>query len=190
MKLTIEHYIASNNPGAAQQVIQKYGVPQAHDMHDLLRKVHAVVLKNKGAAMMDLASIDTPYRQLILSSLPPAATPNMITVTPQGNVTPAPMTNTEPAVPVTPVVIQPVTPPAATAPSAMPLVGEKKSGACGCQSGFDGEEKSNCSGCGGNCGKMSGADGPTDQKQTNTALVVFYGVLTFSAVIVIAKIMK
>lgn len=121
MKLTIEHYVATANPIQAQAVLDKYGVPKAHSMQDLIKKTHYVVLKHKEFAINDLAKIDTPYKRLILSNIP--------TETP---------------------IITPI--------SSLEVTPEKKSGACGC-SGIDGEEKSNCSGCGGTCGGKSSFNG-------------------------------
>lgn len=71
MKLSIEHYIATNNPDASQKLLEKYKIPKAIDMTDLIAKVHYVVRKNKDFAITDLANIDTPYRQLILSTIKP-----------------------------------------------------------------------------------------------------------------------
>jgi|ERR1035437_10401306 hypothetical protein len=74
MKLSIEHYIATNSPDATNEVLDKYGITKARDIKDLVKKVHFVVRKHK-PSMIDLAKIDTPYRQLILASVQPEKAP-------------------------------------------------------------------------------------------------------------------
>jgi hypothetical protein len=136
MKVTIEHYVATNNPIQAQAVLDKYGVPKAKSMSDLVKKVHYVVLKHKDFAITDLSKIDTPYRRLILANIP------------MPKPTPAEPTESK----ISPLATETI------------LAVEKTSGACGC-SGIDGEQQSNCSGCGGTCGgKKSSANG---EQQSN-----------------------
>jgi hypothetical protein len=74
MKMTIEHYIATNSPDAVNEVLDKYGITKARDMSDLVKKVHFVVRKHK-PSMIDLAKIDTPYKRLILASVQPEKAP-------------------------------------------------------------------------------------------------------------------
>lgn len=72
MKVTIEHYIATNNPNEAQTILAKYGV-RASNMSDLIRKMHRVMKTHGESAVKDFASIDTPYRSLLLSTIKPIA---------------------------------------------------------------------------------------------------------------------
>ncbi len=71
MKLTIEHYVSTNNPNEAQKFLEKYKIPRGYNMSDLIDKVHYVTRKHKDFAFNELAQIDTPYRQLILSTVKP-----------------------------------------------------------------------------------------------------------------------
>lgn len=101
MRISIEHYIATNNEDGAQDVLSKYGVTKAKDLKDLIKKMRIIMTNHKEPAVKDFANLDTDYRRMILASIE----------------------QPEPVV-----------------------VPESKSNACGC-SGFDGEQKSNCSGC-------------------------------------------
>lgn len=65
MKISLEHYIATNNKPAADALLAKYGVAKATSWADLIRKVRYVLQKYKEDAARDLASIDTPYKRLI-----------------------------------------------------------------------------------------------------------------------------
>ena len=185
MKVTIEHYIATNNPNAAQALLEKYRVPAAKSMADLIKKLHYIVAKHRDVAVLDLATIETPYKKLMVAT--------------QKTVAPI-IQEAAKVVNETPVIV----PTPAPTPAS-----EVKSNACGC-SGFDGEEKSNCSGCGGKCG-MSNATGnkpaatetkpaatATETKTENTPAksddkmekympLVVLGVVGLIAVVVIAK---
>lgn len=74
MKVTIEHYIATNNPNEAQAVLAKYGV-RVKNMPDMIRKMHMVMKQYGSQAVKDFAAINTPYKGMLLSMLP-AATPS------------------------------------------------------------------------------------------------------------------
>lgn len=71
MKVTIEHYIATNNPNEAQAVLSKYGV-RVKNMPDMIRKMHMVMKQYGEKAVRDFAAINTPYKSLLLSTLPAA----------------------------------------------------------------------------------------------------------------------
>jgi cobalamin biosynthesis Mg chelatase CobN len=68
MKVTIEHYISTNNPAQAQAILAKYGV-RAKNMPDLIRKMHKVMQVKGEEAVKDFAAIDTPYKQMLLSTI-------------------------------------------------------------------------------------------------------------------------
>jgi hypothetical protein len=150
MKLTIEHYVATNNPIQAQAVLDKYGVPKANSMNDLLKKVHYVVLKHKDFAMNDLSKIDTPYRRLILANIPVPAN--------------KPTETTSPSSTETVLAVEKLS----NACGCSGIDGEPKSNCAGCggtcggkKSSTDGEPKSNCSGCEHLKSASSGVDGST-----------------------------
>jgi hypothetical protein len=113
MTIDFAHYIATNNPKAANDFVVKNGLARPKDIPELLHKMQYIMQNKKGDAFVELAQIDTPYKRLLQD------------------------------------------------------FSENKSGACGCSgvSSFDGEEKSNCSGC----TKKSSADGVTDITTTDTA---------------------
>lgn len=117
MNITIEEYVAINNPKQADALIRKYGIPPSRSYRDLVAKLRALTKRKKEEAFIELAKIETPYRSLLLS-------------------------NSE----------------------------EDNSNACGC-SGADGETKSNCAGCGGNCGGMSAVNGTPEEKQMTAKTV-------------------
>ena len=154
MKITIEHYIATNNPSQAQAVLDKYGVPKATSMTDLLKKVHYVILKHKDFAMNDLAKIDTDYKRLILANIP---APKPVEVS-----TPSP-SETETVLAVEKL---------SNACGCSGMDGEHSNcsgcgGTCGGKktSSANTEQKSNCSGCD-HLKSMSGIDGVTKTKET------------------------
>ena len=69
MRISIEQYVAVENPKAASQFLTKYGVPQATSLKDLADKMEVVTYKYRELALADLANIDTPYRRLIMDSV-------------------------------------------------------------------------------------------------------------------------
>jgi hypothetical protein len=69
MRISIEQYIAVENPNASSQFLTKYGVPAATSLKDLADKMAVVTFKYRDLAFADLAAIDTPYRRLILDSI-------------------------------------------------------------------------------------------------------------------------
>jgi len=66
--ISIEKYVALNNPKAAKEFLSKYGFEPASSIDDLVYKVESASLHFREKALEDLANIDTPYRRLILSS--------------------------------------------------------------------------------------------------------------------------
>lgn len=115
MTITIEEYVALNNPKEADALIRKYGIPASKSYRDLVAKLKALTKRKREEAFIEISKINTPYKELILS------------------------------------------------------ISEESSNACGC-SGFDGEKKSNCAGCGGNCG-MSNADGDSKEIKSEEKIV-------------------
>lgn len=69
MRISIEQYVAVENPKAASQFLTKYGVPQATSLKDLADKMEVITYKYRELALADLANIDTPYRRLIMDSV-------------------------------------------------------------------------------------------------------------------------
>lgn len=69
MRISIEQYVAVENPKAAGQFLTKYGVPPANSLKDLADKMEVVTYKYRELALADLATIDTPYRRLIMDSV-------------------------------------------------------------------------------------------------------------------------
>lgn len=69
--MTIEEYIALNNPKATARVIEAMGAPKIipGDMKDLNKKVLYATNTFGLKAYEKLAEIDTPYRKLILSTI-------------------------------------------------------------------------------------------------------------------------
>lgn len=70
MKLSIEHYLASNNPVAVNQLLQKNGIKNQVDMLGMIKGLQYVMQKKGNQIAGDLAAIDTPYKLLILSHVP------------------------------------------------------------------------------------------------------------------------
>jgi hypothetical protein len=69
MRISIEQYVAVENPRAASQMLTKYGIPPATSLKDLAEKMEVVTYKYRALAFADLAAIDTPYRRLIMDSV-------------------------------------------------------------------------------------------------------------------------
>ena len=69
MKISIEQYVALNNPKAAKQFLEKFGFEPARSLEDLIHKVESATLHYRQDALEELGSIDTPYRRLILSTI-------------------------------------------------------------------------------------------------------------------------
>lgn len=69
MRISIEQYVAVENPKAASQFLTKYGVPPANSLKDLADKMEVITYKYRELALQDLATIDTPYRRLIMDSI-------------------------------------------------------------------------------------------------------------------------
>lgn len=69
MRISIEQYIAVENPKASSQFLTKYGVPAATSLKDLAEKMEVITYKYRDLAFADLATIDTPYRRLIMDSV-------------------------------------------------------------------------------------------------------------------------
>lgn len=69
MRISIEQYVAVENPNAASKMLAKYGVPPANSLKDLATKLEVITYKYRELALTDLATIDTPYRRLIMDSM-------------------------------------------------------------------------------------------------------------------------
>lgn len=68
MKISIEHYIATNNPNAVNQMFAKRGIPASKNLQDSIQKIRFIMSKEGDSAAKELANIDTPYHSLIESS--------------------------------------------------------------------------------------------------------------------------
>jgi hypothetical protein len=65
MELSIEQYIATNNPLAANNFVVKHGLKRPKNHLELVKKIN-YILKNKGKdAFVELSEIDTPYKRLV-----------------------------------------------------------------------------------------------------------------------------
>ena len=69
MKISIEHYIATNNPNEVAEILIKRGMPSPRSLPDAIQKLKFIMSKEGGAIVKELADIDTPYQNLIMSSL-------------------------------------------------------------------------------------------------------------------------
>lgn len=69
MNISIEEYVALNNPKASKQLLAKYGIPNPTSVEDMVTKVEFITKKYREDGLAEIASIDTPYRRLILASI-------------------------------------------------------------------------------------------------------------------------
>ncbi len=65
--MTIEKYVAINNPQEAAKVIYELGAPKVTSNQDLLSKLNHATKQFGDKAFEKLAQIETPYRSLILT---------------------------------------------------------------------------------------------------------------------------
>ena len=68
MRIAIEHYIATNNPAAVDNMFAKRGIPSAKNLPDAINKIRMILKKEGDSAAKELASINTPYQQMIAAS--------------------------------------------------------------------------------------------------------------------------
>ena len=68
MKISIEHYIATNNPKEVAAILTKRGIPAPKNIADAIKKLKFVMSKEGNAVTKELANIETPYQALILST--------------------------------------------------------------------------------------------------------------------------
>lgn len=68
MRITIEHYIATNNPAAVDGMLSKRGIPRAKNLPDAISKLRTILKREGDIAAKELASIQTPYQQMISST--------------------------------------------------------------------------------------------------------------------------
>lgn len=68
MKISIEHYIVTNNRPAVEAMFKKRGIPPSKNLPDALQKLRAIMAKEGHNALDEIAGISTPYQQLILST--------------------------------------------------------------------------------------------------------------------------
>lgn len=67
-KLSIESYIADQNPTEVMALLKEMGCPKPKNFDDMVAKLHIATKKYGEKAFERLAEIDTPYRSLILAS--------------------------------------------------------------------------------------------------------------------------
>lgn len=68
MKISIEHYIATNNPSEVAAILTKRGIPAPKNLPDAIKKLQFIMSREGNNVTKELASINTPYQSLILSS--------------------------------------------------------------------------------------------------------------------------
>ena len=68
MKISIEHYIATNNPLAVELLLKKRGIAASKNLPDAIQKLRFVMAKEGDNVIKELSNIDTPYQNLILST--------------------------------------------------------------------------------------------------------------------------
>jgi hypothetical protein len=68
-KISIEHYIATNNPLELNYLLNKRGIPSAKNVPDAIKKLRYVMTKEGNNVLKEIAEINTPYRDLILSAI-------------------------------------------------------------------------------------------------------------------------
>jgi hypothetical protein len=69
MKISIEHYIATNNPSELNSLLNKRGIPSAKNVPDAINKLRYVMSKEGNNALKEIAEINTPYKDLIISAI-------------------------------------------------------------------------------------------------------------------------
>lgn len=65
--ISIETYIASNNPNEAMSLLKEMGSPKPVNFDDFVAKLHIATQRYGAKAFERLSKIDTPYQKLILS---------------------------------------------------------------------------------------------------------------------------
>lgn len=65
--ISIETYIASNNPDEAMALLKEMGSPKPKDFDDLVAKLHIATKKHGAKAFERLSKMETPYKSLVLS---------------------------------------------------------------------------------------------------------------------------
>jgi hypothetical protein len=68
MKISIEHYIVTNNPTEVSAILTKRGIPAPKNIADAIQKLRFVMSKEGNKVSEELAGIKTPYQELIVSS--------------------------------------------------------------------------------------------------------------------------
>jgi len=68
MKISIEHYIATNNPSEVNAMLTRRGIPAPKNLPDAIKKLRFVMAKEGNNLIKEIASIPTPYQELILST--------------------------------------------------------------------------------------------------------------------------
>ncbi len=68
MKISIEHYIVTNNPASVNAMFVKRGIAPAKNLADGIQKLRYILAKEGQAALDEVGGIDTPYQKLIIST--------------------------------------------------------------------------------------------------------------------------
>jgi hypothetical protein len=68
-RISIENYIATNNPRELNSILSKMGIPKAKSVVDASNKIRYLMSKGEEDVIKEISKIDTPYRRLILSSI-------------------------------------------------------------------------------------------------------------------------
>lgn len=68
MKISIEHYIATNNPRAVEELLKRKGIPAPKNLPDAIGKLNLLMKREGNEITKELSEIKTPYQLLVLSS--------------------------------------------------------------------------------------------------------------------------
>lgn len=68
MRITIEHYLATNNPREVEELLKRKGVPPPKNLPDAIGKLNLLMKREGNEIVKELALVNTPYRDLILST--------------------------------------------------------------------------------------------------------------------------
>lgn len=68
MRITIEHYLATNNPREVEELLKRKGVPPPKNLPDAIGKLNLLMKREGNEIVKELALVSTPYRDLILST--------------------------------------------------------------------------------------------------------------------------
>ena len=68
MRITIEHYLATNNPREVEELLKRKGVPPPKNLPDAIGKLNLLMKREGNEIVKELSLIKTPYSDLNLST--------------------------------------------------------------------------------------------------------------------------